>query len=59
MVSKEWKYMLYIDQHPPYEQLFDLNNDPHETKNLAVEADYADQLNRMKNRCSELKKEAE
>jgi hypothetical protein len=51
--------MLYIDQHPPYEQLFDLNNDPHETKILAVEADYADQLNRMKNRCSELKKEAE
>jgi arylsulfatase A-like enzyme len=59
MVSKDWKYLVYIDQQPPYEQLFDLYNDPHEVNNLAAEGAYADQLNLMKNRYSELKKEAE
>jgi len=44
MVSKDWKYLVYIDQQPPYEQLFDLNNDPQETNNLAEEAHYTGYL---------------
>jgi arylsulfatase A-like enzyme len=33
--ARRWKYIRYIDQKPNYEQLFDLEADPRETRNLA------------------------
>lgn len=34
--TKRWKYVHYFDEQPPFEQLFDLSNDPHEGTNLAA-----------------------
>ena len=33
-----WKYLRYTDSAAPYEELYDLENDPHETNNLADQA---------------------
>src|SRR5262245_4724894 len=48
--TTEWKYVTYIDEGTPYEELFDLKHDPHETKNLATDARYRDTLLQMRNR---------
>jgi len=48
--SKRWKYIRYIDQKPPFEQLFDLENDPHETNNLANDQNYRSILDKMRDR---------
>jgi arylsulfatase A-like enzyme len=39
--TKRWKYLRYIDVASPFEELYDLDRDPHETINLAGEAIYA------------------
>lgn len=39
---------LRFEDEPIFEQLFDLQNDPGETKNLAVNPEYEDTLNRMR-----------
>ena len=41
--SRGYKYIRYLDD--PVEQLFDMQNDPHEMVNLAPAADYAATLN--------------
>lgn len=38
--TERWKYVHYFDEQPPYEQLFDLENDPHEIENLASASRY-------------------
>jgi len=34
--TEKWKYIRYVDQKPIYEELYDLENDPHEERNLAL-----------------------
>ncbi|MFC1765129.1 sulfatase [Planctomycetota bacterium] len=55
VVSTRWKYIRYPDTDPMYEQLFDLKNDPNETKNLVGIPKYQEQLQRMQLRFDELK----
>tara|TARA_R110002096_G_scaffold316010_6_gene510319 strand:- start:3812 stop:5260 length:1449 start_codon:yes stop_codon:yes gene_type:complete len=42
--TPRWKYIRYINQDPVFEQLFDLENDPYETKNLAGDPGHSQQL---------------
>jgi arylsulfatase A-like enzyme len=53
-VSRRYKYLRYFDQQPVYEQLFDLETDPHETTNLVGRSEYASVLARMRSRYREL-----
>jgi arylsulfatase A-like enzyme len=46
--TSEWKYITYIDEKEPFEELYDLKNDPHEEYNLAADAKYAKRLETMK-----------
>lgn len=57
--TQRWKYLRYIDYDPVYEELYDLQNDPHETKNLAAEKEFATDLERLRQKCNEMKKELE
>src|SRR5262245_41074968 len=43
-----WKYMTYIDEKEPYEELYDLKNDPREEHNLAADPEHAQRLRTMK-----------
>lgn len=56
VVSLNMKYMKFFEH--DYEQLFDLTRDPGETINLALNPDYADLLERMRQRYSGLKEAA-
>jgi arylsulfatase A-like enzyme len=48
--TKEWKYFRYRFIEAP-EELYDLRNDPLETKNLAQDPAYNDVLNRLRKEC--------
>jgi arylsulfatase A-like enzyme len=48
--TKEWKYITYIDEKQPYEELYDLKNDPFEEKNLASDPANAKRLAELKER---------
>lgn len=48
--TKNWKYTTYIDEKEPYEELYDLVNDPFEEKNLAGDPAYARRLAELKRR---------
>lgn len=39
--TSRWKYLRYTDFAAPFEELYDLEHDPHETKNLAGQDQYA------------------
>lgn len=54
VVTLKSKYLRYIDRNPVYEQLFDLETDPGETRNLAKDPEYQDKLKAMRARCDEL-----
>jgi arylsulfatase A-like enzyme len=54
VVTKRFKYMKFIEH--DYEELYDTNNDPHETTNLAKNPAYRQQLERLRTRYQELKK---
>lgn len=41
----------FQDKVPVYEQLFDLETDPYEGRNLATSSEYAEILNRLRKRC--------
>lgn len=56
--NQRWKYIRYINQDPVYEQLFDLENDPYETKDLASDSSQAEQLDLLRKRWETLAKEA-
>jgi arylsulfatase A-like enzyme len=58
VVAGHYKYLRYIDQAPVYEQLFDLETDPHETTNLAGRPEHAEVLRRMRDRYAQLVAEA-
>jgi arylsulfatase A-like enzyme len=54
VVGGRYKYLLYVDPQPNYEQLFDLQADPHETVDLARDPAYAGVLETMRQRYAEL-----
>jgi arylsulfatase A-like enzyme len=51
--AREWKYIRYIDQDPPAEELYDLKSDPGETRNLAGEPECREVLARLRARWRE------
>ena len=55
--TAEWKYIRYPKEDPPFEQLFDLSQDPYEMNNLAKNADCAVALARLRNRCDVYRQE--
>jgi len=55
--TKRFKYARYIDY--DYEELYDLENDPAETINLAKDEKYQKTLTSLRKRCNELAKKAE
>lgn len=52
--TRRYKYLRYPEQRPVYEQLFDVQQDPRETRNLADHDDYQDVLRRLRQRTDEL-----
>ena len=59
VVTKRYKYLVYFEQRPIYEELYDLKNDPHEKNNLAKNPNYREILESLKARLSELREKAE
>jgi len=57
--TDRWKYTYYPGIKPPFEQLFDLKNDPHEVRNLAGDPDHAETLARLRDRCNVYRQELE
>ena len=56
--TERWKYIRYTNVTPIVEELFDLKQDPHETKNLAGSQDHTQTLIRLRRRCDELRTDA-
>jgi len=54
VVSERYKYLRYIEQDPPYEQLFGRQSDPHETRNLVGHTDYERTLDAFRIRLHQL-----
>jgi arylsulfatase A-like enzyme len=48
-----WKYIRFIDQDPVHEELYDLEADPHETRNLAADPAHRATLERLRVRWRE------
>ena len=48
--TRDWKYIRYIDTDPMCEQLYDLNSDPREERNLAGDPMYAEHLSALRAR---------
>ena len=51
--TKGWKYIRYL-KHPDYEELYNLTDDPNESRNLASEPGHSLRLQKMRRRCREL-----
>ena len=50
--TDRWKYIRY-QNHPEYEELYDLNVDPNEKKNLAKNVEFNNQLEIMRKMCDQ------
>jgi arylsulfatase A-like enzyme len=48
--TERWKYTLYVDTQPEWEELFDLHKDPREKENLAASENHRAQLEAMRRR---------
>lgn len=48
--TQRWKYIRYVDSNPLFEELYDLDRDPLEERNLASDADHHDLLEAMRER---------
>ena len=59
VVSSRFKYVSYFNCTPAYEELYDLEKDPHEIRNLATDPDYSEILGMLRHRCTKLKEQAE
>ncbi len=51
--TDRWKYIRYTGSQPPLEQLFDLDADPHEERNLVADASHEATLAKLRARCDE------
>jgi arylsulfatase A-like enzyme len=49
--SLHWKYIQYTDNAAPFEEVYDLRNDPHEVKNLALDLAHNAILNKLRISC--------
>jgi len=56
--TRRWKYIRYTGREPVVEQLFDLQADPLETRDLAAEPEHAATLAQLRARCDELAAQA-
>ncbi|MCA9040164.1 MAG: sulfatase [Planctomycetaceae bacterium] len=52
--TQDWKYVRYTDIDPVHEELYNLQRDPLETRNLANDANYQDQLETMRSKWKQL-----
>ena len=52
--GERWVYARFDEQEPIYEQLFDLQTDPEELRNLATNPKFAAVLKQQQDRCDEL-----
>lgn len=55
---ERWLTSSIEGEEPDYEELFDLESDPEETKNLAANPSYSDVLEEMRDQCRRLVREA-
>jgi arylsulfatase A-like enzyme len=55
--GERFKYARYLEQVPVYEELYDLLEDPMETRNLTEDPDYRDVLEELRRRTDELRDE--
>lgn len=53
--GERWKYVRYTSIDPPYEELYDLQHDPLEERNLAGDPDAADRLEAMRHQWQRLR----
>lgn len=51
-----YKYLRYVNRDPVYEELYDLQNDPNESQNLADDPEHTDLLKRMRKRWRQMHK---
>ncbi|MCK3683486.1 sulfatase [Maribellus sp. YY47] len=58
VISKKYKYIVYPELNPPFEELYNLEEDPHEKANLSGDPNYADVLNEYRQKLQELAGEA-
>ncbi|MBL8177136.1 MAG: sulfatase [Bryobacterales bacterium] len=56
--TRRWKYVRYTSPNPAFEQLFDLQTDPGERRNLAPLTAHKPLLERLRLRCEQSKREA-
>ncbi|MBT8396371.1 MAG: sulfatase [Gemmatimonadetes bacterium] len=55
--GERFKYARYFEQVPVYEELYDIRDDPLETRNLSTDPDYGNLLEEMRIRTDELRDE--
>lgn len=55
--TQRWKYVRYFEQKPVYEQVYDLEGDPHEEHNLVNEPSCKTTVEALRRRCDELRAE--
>ncbi len=55
--DSRWKYIRYLDPRGEFEQLFDLKNDPEESRNLIQNEACSAELNRLRTRLEEYRAE--
>jgi arylsulfatase A-like enzyme len=51
--TERYKYIRFVDSDPPYEELYDLENDPEEAHNLAGRPEHAQRLDQMRQKWSD------
>ena len=52
--TEQWKYIRYFEQNPIHEELYNLEEDPHESHNLIGVPEYSYQIAKMRLKCTEL-----
>lgn len=56
--TRRWKYIQYVDSKPLYEELYDLNVDPHESVNLATRPRHAARIARFRRQLVQMRASA-